>query len=112
MECARRGESWKQNALTLYPISASEAAAELPAKPVPTTMTSMRRLLAGFTRLMWFLCEVHFSAKGPDGILDSSMMVSDYNWVMYKKTGMAANSAGTSKANAIPAFSMTGVYLA
>ena len=75
-------------------------------------MTSMRRLLAGFTRLMWFLCEVHFSAKGPDGILDSNMMVSDYNWVMYKKTGMAANSAGTSKANAIPAFSMTGVYLA
>ena len=75
-------------------------------------MRSMRRLLAGFTRLMWFLCEVHFSAKGPDGILDSSMMVSDYSWVMYKKTGMAANSAGTSKAKAIPAFSMTGVYLA
>jgi hypothetical protein len=39
-------------------------------------------------------------------------MVFDYNWVMYKKTGMAANSAGVSKAKAIPAVSMTGVYLA
>ena len=39
-------------------------------------------------------------------------MVSDYNWVMYKKTGMAANKAGVTKAKAIPAVSMIGVYLA
>ena len=49
IECARRGLSWIQKLSTLNPISASEAAAEAPASPVPTTMMSRRRLLAGFT---------------------------------------------------------------
>ena len=34
---------------------AKEAAAEPPANPVPTTITSIRRLLAGLTTLMLFL---------------------------------------------------------
>ena len=37
------------NKRRLNPISAKDAAAEAPAKPVPTTITSKRRLLAGFT---------------------------------------------------------------
>jgi hypothetical protein len=35
----------------LYPNSAKVAAAELPARPVPTTI-SILRLLAGFTKLI------------------------------------------------------------
>ena len=49
MECARRGESWIQKFKTLKPNSPKDAAAEPPAKPVPTTMMSRRRLLAGVT---------------------------------------------------------------
>src|SRR5215210_1822783 len=48
--CARRGLSWYQNELTLYPASPSVAAAEPPARPVPTTMIVILRRLAGFTR--------------------------------------------------------------
>src|SRR3954453_2847369 len=48
--CALRGLSWYQKDLTLYPISPSVAAAEPPARPVPTTMIVILRRLAGFTR--------------------------------------------------------------
>src|SRR5215217_4279945 len=48
--CARRGLSWYQNDLTLYPASPSVAAAEPPARPVPTTMIVILRRLAGLTR--------------------------------------------------------------
>src|SRR5918998_4036278 len=48
--CARRGLSWYQNDLTLYPASPSVAAAEPPARPVPTTMIVIFRRLAGLTR--------------------------------------------------------------
>jgi hypothetical protein len=39
MLCARRGESWKQKQLTLYPSSLIVAAADAPASPEPTTRT-------------------------------------------------------------------------
>src|SRR5215218_7352652 len=48
--CARRGLSWYQKDLTLYPASPSVAAAEPPARPVPTTMIVILRRLAGLTR--------------------------------------------------------------
>src|SRR3712207_9425278 len=47
---ARRGLSWYQNDFTLYPASPSVAAAEPPARPVPTTMIVIFRRLAGLTR--------------------------------------------------------------
>ena len=72
--CALRGLSWKQNALTLYPSSPSEAAAEAPANPVPTTMTSSLRLFAGLTSLSSNLCLSHFCANGPEGILESRVI--------------------------------------
>jgi len=40
----------------LYPSSAKEAAAEDPAKPVPTTITSYFLLFAGLTKLIEDLC--------------------------------------------------------
>ena len=46
---ARRGESWIQKMSTLKPKAPKEAAAEAPANPVPTTMMSNLRLLAGLT---------------------------------------------------------------
>ncbi len=55
MECARRGESCMQKFITLKPNSAKDAAAEAPAKPVPTTIISKRLLLAGFTNFWVFL---------------------------------------------------------
>src|SRR5689334_14506793 len=73
IECARRGESWKQNAFTLYPSSPNDAAAEAPANPVPTTITSILRLLAGFTNLTVPLYFVHFCSNGPAGIFASSI---------------------------------------
>src|SRR5882724_7041170 len=73
--CARRGLSWMQNDFTLYPSSASEAAAEAPANPVPTTMISYFRLLDGLTSLMLALCLSHFCGRGPEGILASSFML-------------------------------------
>ena len=50
IECARRGESWKQKQETWYPSSARDAAAEAPASPEPTTRTWYFGLLAGATR--------------------------------------------------------------
>src|SRR5512147_1846751 len=74
MLCARRGLSWKQKALTLYPSSPSVAAAEPPASPVPTMMTLNLRLFAGLTS---FISKRYLSQRcsiGPDGILASSFM--------------------------------------
>src|SRR5690348_9954005 len=73
IEWARRGESWNVKALTLYPSWASDAAAEAPARPVPTTITSNLRLLFGFTSFMenlWFCQRV---SMGPVGDLESSV---------------------------------------
>ena len=73
MECARRGESWKQKTFTLYPNSASEAAAEAPARPEPTTITSKFLLFAGFTNGTEERNLVHFCSNVPSGIFASSI---------------------------------------
>src|SRR5690606_19534229 len=78
MLCARRGLSWKQKLRTLYPSSASVAAAAPPASPVPTTMMSYFRLLAGFTSLSSKRCFVHFSSIGPLGIFAFSSIALPY----------------------------------
>src|SRR5512141_769348 len=72
---ARRGLSWTQKHFTLYPSSASVAAADAPANPLPTTMMSNLRLLAGLTSLRSNLCLSHFCASGPEGILPSRFML-------------------------------------
>jgi hypothetical protein len=72
MECARRGLSWKQNTLTLYPASPRVAAAAPPASPVPTMMMSSLRRLAGLTSAASNLRVVHLSAIGPAGALVSA----------------------------------------
>src|ERR1017187_6460695 len=72
MECARRGESWKQKHWTLYPNSPSVAAADPPASPDPTMMMLYFRLLAGFTSLRLNLCLSQRVSMGPAGILASS----------------------------------------
>ena len=52
--------------------AARVAAAEAPAKPVPTTITSIKRLLAGLTSRILFLWYVHFSDNfTSDGTLES-----------------------------------------
>src|SRR5471032_659677 len=75
IECARRGESWKQKQLTRYPSSESDADALAPARPDPTTITWYFRLLAGFTSFISKRCLSHFSASGPAGIFGLSLMV-------------------------------------
>src|SRR5689334_15176428 len=80
MECARRGESWKQKHLTLYPSSLIVAAAAPPARPLPTTMTVYFRLLAGFTSFISNLCLSHFPSIGPSGTLDLSSMRVSRSW--------------------------------
>ena len=63
----------KQNAFTLYPNSAKVAAAEPPAKPVPTTITSILRLFAGFTKIDMIFIIVHLSLIGPLGTFESKL---------------------------------------
>src|SRR5690606_39915416 len=58
--------------------SASVAAAAPPASPVPTTMMSYFRLLAGFTSLSSKRCFVHFSSIGPLGIFAFSSIALPY----------------------------------
>ena len=65
-----------QNIFTLKPKAPKEAAADAPASPVPTTMTSNFLLLAGFTNFWSALYFVHFSASGPCGILEFSVVIS------------------------------------
>src|SRR6185437_5415898 len=72
IEWARRGESWKQKQLTLYPSSPSVAAADPPARPEPTTIMECLRLLAGFTSFISKRVLSHFCSIGPDGILEFS----------------------------------------
>src|SRR6266446_3293307 len=72
IECARRGESWYVTTLTSYPSSASVAAADAPASPVPTTMTVNFRLFAGLTSFTLNLWLSHLSASGPSGTFASS----------------------------------------
>src|SRR5690349_19698103 len=69
---ARRGESWKQKHLTWYPSSLNVAAAEAPARPLPTTSTVYFRLLAGFTSFISNRWRSHFCSIGPAGVLDRS----------------------------------------
>src|SRR5713226_5749905 len=47
------------------------AAADAPASPLPTTMTSNFRLFAGFTSFMSKRCLSHFCASGPAGTWES-----------------------------------------
>lgn len=61
-----------QKHLTLYPNSPSDAAAEAPASPLPTTMMSYLRLLLGETSFNSFLRFVHFSWMGHSGTLPSN----------------------------------------
>src|ERR1035437_687558 len=75
IECARRGESWKQKQLTREPSSESDADALAPARPEPTTITWYFRLFAGFTSFISKRCLFHFSASGPAGMRASSLMV-------------------------------------
>ena len=51
---------------------AGASAAAAPARPVPTTITSNFRLLAGLTSFMENLWFVHLSARGPVGTFESS----------------------------------------
>src|ERR1019366_5155978 len=75
IECARRGESWKQKQLTRYPSSESDADALAPARPDPTTITWYFRLFAGFTSFISKRCLSHFSASGPAGMRALSLEV-------------------------------------
>ena len=72
IEWARRGESWKVKTSTLYPNSPNVAAADAPARPVPTTMILNLRLLLGLTSRIENLWFSHLSSSGPPGILESS----------------------------------------
>ena len=56
-------------------LNASVADAEAPASPVPTTMMSYFRLLAGLTSFSSNRCRSHVSASGPLGTFPSSSMV-------------------------------------
>src|SRR3990172_1619251 len=72
IEWARRGLSWSQKASTWYPSSASEAAAEAPARPVPTTRTLYLRLLDGLTSFrVSKRCLSQVSSMRPVGALPS-----------------------------------------
>jgi hypothetical protein len=51
-----------------------EAAAEAPARPVPTMITLYFLLLAGFTSFISKRCFSHFVSMGPEGILELSSM--------------------------------------
>ena len=75
IECARRAESWKQNVLTRKPCAASDAAAEAPARPVPTTITVCEPRLRGPTSACASSHVFHLSASGPAGIFASSVIV-------------------------------------
>src|ERR687894_122860 len=76
MLCARRGESWKKKHLTLYPSSLIVAAADAPARPLPTMSTVYFRLFAGFTSFISKRCLSHFSAIGPEGTLASRDLIA------------------------------------
>src|ERR1700756_522723 len=71
MLCARRGESWKQKHLTLYPSSPSVAAADAPARPLPMTIMSNLGRLFGATSFDSPRCFSHFFSSGPEGTLES-----------------------------------------
>src|SRR5260370_42686784 len=63
-----------QTDLTLKANSESEAGADGPARPLPTTSTSNFRLLAGLTSFRSNLCLSHLAASGPEGILASRLI--------------------------------------
>src|SRR5260370_27623570 len=72
--CARRGESWKQKHLTPYPSSPKVAAAEAPARPLPTTIISNFDRLFGATNFDSPRCLSHFLSSGPDGTFESRVV--------------------------------------
>ncbi|TAE42189.1 MAG: hypothetical protein EAY66_00985, partial [Sphingobacteriales bacterium] len=57
-------------------------------KPVPTTIISYLRLLAGFTSFKSNLCLLHFSAKGPAGIFEFNIFYVFY----FEDLGIAAKA--------------------
>jgi hypothetical protein len=81
MECALRGESWKQKHFTLYPNSAKVAAADEPANPDPTTMISKLRLFAGFTKETEERYFVHLSDRFPSGIFEFNFDIIFFNFL-------------------------------
>ena len=72
-----------QNIFTLNPNAPNEAAADAPANPVPTTITSNFLLLAGFTNFWSALYFVHFSLSGPCGILELSVTILFSNLILF-----------------------------
>src|SRR5690348_3654440 len=72
--CARRGESWKQKHFTLYLSSPKVAAAEAPARPLPTTITSNFDRLFGATNFDSPRCLSHFLSSGPEGTFESRVI--------------------------------------
>src|SRR5580704_13929016 len=72
--CARRGESWKQKHLTPYPSSPKVAAAEAPARPLPTTIISNFGRLFGATNFDSPRCLSHFLSSGPEGTFESRVV--------------------------------------
>src|SRR4051794_20096859 len=74
MLCARRGESCRQNETTLYPSSASDALADAPASPVPTTRIVNFRLFAGLMSFISKRWRSHLVSIGPSGTFASSLL--------------------------------------
>ena len=60
---------------TMFYDFKKDAAADAPAKPVPTTITSNFLLLFGFTRFIENLWFSHFSSNGPEGTRESSTVL-------------------------------------
>src|SRR5262249_40656735 len=67
--------------------SASVAAADAPASPLPTTITSNFRLFAGLTNFKSKRCLSHFCAIGPEGIFPSSCILLECLLSVSEKDG-------------------------
>ena len=99
IECARRGLPWMHRQSTSQPISASEAAADEPAKPGPTASMRSLRLSAGFTSLSWRRWMSRFCSSGPAGTLDRGSMP--------QSTSLKGSSAPDRQARGIEMLSAT-----
>src|SRR5688572_10325887 len=110
MLCARRGESWKQKHFTLYPSSASVAAADPPASPEPTTMMLYLRLLAGLTSFRSNRCLSQRVSIGPVGHFDFSSIYKILTRPARTAIGTAINPAISTHANTAENFLIKGVY--
>ena len=99
IERARRGLSWMPPQSTSQPISASEAAADKPAKPGPKTFMRSLHLSAGFNSLSWRRWMSGFCSSGPAGTLDCSSMP--------QSTSLKGSSAPDKQARGIEMLSAT-----